>query len=455
MHPRLGLAQRLKASLSPGGNGVAYSPYADQAKAKGDCDPHSSGPNLHRKNVLPEELFREKSYGPAAGNQEANAKGKPFVTLPAYQIRKKQKELEDRALIGLLAGPRPPVETLRNWIRSQWGPLEAEVETIQALPKGHYLFMFKNADMAFSVLSHGQWVIRSSPLSLFRWNKDVNAERSALVNYPVWVEFPNLPMHYHSHLAEIGSSLGKVLGGRQKSNYVPSWHPQVLIEMDISVELPAAIDIFTDDGELFEQGVAYKYLTNTCFHCGDRSHFVRNCPIKFPPAPQPNLTSKATQAKEKDAEGFTMVSHNKGKSTANRADKGKEKMKGRSWQPNRLASLNGFEESPFMDSDVSKSEAEATPPADLEGQFIKQKVTDVNIYYLRNEVSKDSKKIFQELDEEEQEMPMNRWKMKENCRMMQENKDAREAALENINKAREFMRKIQEMIDSLKAMGVV
>ncbi|MCO5607812.1 hypothetical protein L7F22_062013 [Adiantum nelumboides] len=377
--------QRLKASLPPVGNGVTYLPYPNQAKAKGDCNPHSSGPNLRRENVLPEELFGEKSSGPAAGNQEANAEGKPFVTLHASQIRKKQKELKDRALIGLLAGPRPPVETLRSWIRSQWGPLEAEVETIQALPKGHYLFVFKNVDMAFSVLSHGQWVIRSSPVSLFRWNKDFNLERSALVNYPVWVEFPNLPMHYHSHLAELGSSLGKVLGGRQKSNYVPSWHPQ---------------------------------------------------------------------AKEKDAEGFTTVLHNKGKSTTNHADKGKEKMKGRSWQLNRflvLAPLNGFEKSPFMDSDVSESEAEATPPADLEEQFIKQKITDVNIDYLQNEVSKDSEKMFQELDEEEQEIPMNRWKMKENRRMMQENKEAREAVLEDINKAREFMRKIQEMIDSLQA----
>ncbi|MCO5612792.1 hypothetical protein L7F22_067062 [Adiantum nelumboides] len=180
-----------------------------------------------------------------SNNNKAKEKG-------VFKDRKKQKQLKDRALIGLLAGPRPPVETLRNWIRSQWGPLEAEVETIQALPKGHYLFVFKNADMAFSVFSHGQWVIRSSPLSLFRWNKDFNPERSALVNYSVWVEFPNLLMHYHSHLAEIGSSLRKVLGGRQKSNYVPLWHPQVLIKMDISVELPAAIDIFTDDGELFE-----------------------------------------------------------------------------------------------------------------------------------------------------------------------------------------------------------
>ncbi|MCO5592860.1 hypothetical protein L7F22_046864 [Adiantum nelumboides] len=40
--------------------------------------------------------------------------------------------------------------------------------------------------------------------------------------------------------------------------------------------------------------------------------------------------------------------------------------------------------------------------------------------------------------------------MKENRRMMQENKEAREAALEDINKSKEFMRKIQEMIDSLQ-----
>ncbi|MCO5568798.1 hypothetical protein L7F22_022498 [Adiantum nelumboides] len=328
-----GLAQCLKASLSIARNGVVSTSHPVQAKTKGNCDPHCSGPIPRREDILPEELFGEKSNGTFAGNQETNPKGKPFVTLRASQIRKKQKELEQRALVGLLAGPRSHVETLRNWIRSQWEPLVAEVETIQALPKGHYLFVFKNADTAFFVLSHGQWVIRPSPLSLFRWNKDFNPERSALVNCPVWVEFPNLPMHYHSLLAEIGSSLGKVLKGCQKTNYVPSWHPQVLIEMDISVELPSAIDIFKDDGELFEQLVTYKYLPNTCLHCGDRSHFVRNCPIKFPPAPQPNQATKV--AKETDSEGFTTVSHNKGKDAANHADKGKDKLKGRTWQPNR------------------------------------------------------------------------------------------------------------------------
>ncbi|MCO5578301.1 hypothetical protein L7F22_032141 [Adiantum nelumboides] len=40
-------------------------------------------------------------------------------------------------------------------------------------------------------------------------------------------------------------------------------------------------------------------------------------------------------------------------------------------------------------------------------QVIKQKVNEVNVYYLRNEIAKDAEKMFQELNEEEQDLPMN------------------------------------------------
>ncbi|MCO5586584.1 hypothetical protein L7F22_040525 [Adiantum nelumboides] len=214
--------------------------------------------------------------------------GKPSVILPASQIAKTEKDLEARAVIGLLAGPRPPAETLKGWIKQQWGSRGVILETIQSLPKNHYLFVFQTPEMAFDIISMGPWLIRSSPLLLSRWNKHFNPEESAQKHYPVWVEFPNLPLHYHQHLKMIASKLGNVLGGRPRREFNPAWHPQVLVEMDISVPLPPAIDIFTDDGQGFEQPLVYKYLPKACFLCGVEGHFVRNCPIKNPaPSPSP------------------------------------------------------------------------------------------------------------------------------------------------------------------------
>ncbi|MCO5607479.1 hypothetical protein L7F22_061675 [Adiantum nelumboides] len=174
----------------------------------------------------------------APGGATETQTGKLTVILPAIQVRKAQSDLESRALIGMIAGPRPPVEVLKGWIRNHWGTIGAEVEMVQALPKNQYVIIFKTPEMAFKVLSLGQWLIRTSPLFLFKWNKDYKPEQDALNCFPVSVEFPNLPLHYHNHLGVIGSAMGNVLGGRPRGEYVPSSHPQALIEMDVSRELP-------------------------------------------------------------------------------------------------------------------------------------------------------------------------------------------------------------------------
>ncbi|MCO5572210.1 hypothetical protein L7F22_025962 [Adiantum nelumboides] len=224
---------------------------------------------------------------PAKAADDASFYTQLTIILPAIQVRKAQSDLESRALIGMIAGPRSPVEVLRGWIRNHWGTIGAEVEMVQALSKNQYVIVFKTPEMAFKVLSSGKWLIRTSPLCLFKWNKDYNPERDALNRFPVWVEFPNLPLHYHNHLRVIGSAMGKVLGGISREEYVPSWHPQVLIEMDVSRELPQSIIIALDDGESFEQPVIYKYLPNACFHCEIKGHFVRDCPIKNPAVANP------------------------------------------------------------------------------------------------------------------------------------------------------------------------
>ncbi|MCO5583114.1 hypothetical protein L7F22_037022 [Adiantum nelumboides] len=123
--------------------------------------------------------------GSSRGSPPENSASKVIVVLSAVQVTKAQADLEGRALIGMIAGPRPPVEELRGWIRNHWGNIGAEVETVQALPKNQYIIVFKTPDMAFKVLSSGQWLVRTSPLCLFRWNKDYNPEKDALVRFPV------------------------------------------------------------------------------------------------------------------------------------------------------------------------------------------------------------------------------------------------------------------------------
>ncbi|MCO5593353.1 hypothetical protein L7F22_047364 [Adiantum nelumboides] len=136
--------------------------------------------------------------------------------------------------------------------------------------------------MTSHALGIGLWIIGNSTLCLFKWHKSFSPEKSAMEHFPIWVEFPNLPLEYGEHLKVIGSKLGRVLGGRPRRDYNPSWNPQGLIEMNIEKQLPFAMDICTDDGEEFEQQILYKYLPSACFHCGVKGHFIKDCPILYP-----------------------------------------------------------------------------------------------------------------------------------------------------------------------------
>lgn len=114
------------------------------------------------------------------------------------------------------------------------------------------------------------------------------------LSYPVWVELPNLPIHLAPWIKTILSPLGHVLGNRPVTDYNPAWHPQVLVELDLSQPLPDQIAIDCVECSII-QPILYKHLPNSCFHYGKQGHIIRNCPIKNPQIilPQANEKSQA------------------------------------------------------------------------------------------------------------------------------------------------------------------
>lgn len=126
-------------------------------------------------------------------------------------------------------------------MEDMWGPLEIEIEAVQVLPKGYYLFLLKNSTMAIKILSAGQWIYRNAPFCFFRWTKDFSASGPKPSTCPVWIELPDLPFHMYQWTDKIAGALGKVLGHKPKSFINPSWHPQVLVEIDLKIPLKETI----------------------------------------------------------------------------------------------------------------------------------------------------------------------------------------------------------------------
>ncbi|MCO5573114.1 hypothetical protein L7F22_026879 [Adiantum nelumboides] len=153
------------------------------------------------------------------------------------------------------------------------------VEDVQVLPNGYYIFRFQARKMALDVLGAGQWMFRNTPFCFFSWSKEFSSNGPKSTKCPVWIELPDLPYHFYQWTDKIASSIGKVLGSKKRTLINPSWHPQVLVEIDMA--LPLVEEIFINCGEYsLTQKVLYKHMPNACFHCGRKGHVMKECPLK-------------------------------------------------------------------------------------------------------------------------------------------------------------------------------
>ncbi|MCO5567687.1 hypothetical protein L7F22_021381 [Adiantum nelumboides] len=121
-------------------------------------------------------------------------------------------QLQDRVLIGLCHGSRPSMEALKSWVAANWENKNIFPYHIQYLPNNYYLFFFDDNNSAFQVISRGQWIIKSTPLSFFRWHRGFDPKGDKPSCIPIWVDFPDLLVEYYPWLKNIGAKIGKVLG---------------------------------------------------------------------------------------------------------------------------------------------------------------------------------------------------------------------------------------------------
>ncbi|KAI5054173.1 hypothetical protein GOP47_0030933 [Adiantum capillus-veneris] len=92
---------------------------------------------------------------------------------------------------------------------------------------------------------------------------------------------------------------------------------------------------------------------------------------------------------------------------------------------------------------------------DFNLQVYKLKITLSNTYYIRNRINEDAAKTLLGLSDDEQDLPLlTDWKRKEIQNMMAFNMRAIAETYEAISKAKDFMEKLSNQIESLRAYGV-
>ncbi|MCO5562061.1 hypothetical protein L7F22_015687 [Adiantum nelumboides] len=188
-------------------------------------------------------------------------------------------QLQDRFLIGHYHGPRPSMEALKNWVAASWENKNIFPNHIQYLPNNYYLFFFDDNNGAFQVISRGQWIIKSTPLSFFKWHRGFDPRGDKPLCIPIWVDFPDLPVDYYPWLKNLGAKIRKALGQKSRGGINPKWDPQLLIEINLNKPLKNDISIKDSDEHLWHsQKIVYRNLPNSCFKCHAQGHQIKDCP---------------------------------------------------------------------------------------------------------------------------------------------------------------------------------
>ncbi|MCO5600611.1 hypothetical protein L7F22_054726 [Adiantum nelumboides] len=231
----------------------------------------------------------EKEDSPDEGTP--NVRKPEAVIIPFSELDSWYMQLQDRVIIGLCHGARPSMEALRTWMSQNWSIRNINVTHVQYLPNGYYLFFCADPNSALQIVSQGQWLMRNTPISVFKWYIWFNPKGPKPSKAPVWVDFIDLPVDLYPWLKLIGSFVGRVLGQRSRGGINPKFDPQLLIEIDLSKDLIYTVPIQDSNGKvLHNQKVVYKTLPNACFNCMKVGHFIKDCPdLKPNPPPSENV----------------------------------------------------------------------------------------------------------------------------------------------------------------------
>ncbi|MCO5609647.1 hypothetical protein L7F22_063877 [Adiantum nelumboides] len=158
--------------------------------------------------------------------------------------------------------PRPSLESLKAWVGHQWSNKNFKVEQVQYLPNNYYMFLFEDPGSALQVVGHGQWLIKSIPLTVFTPYPGFNPRGPKPTRIPTWVDFPDLPIELYPWLKSIESWVGRVLGQRSIGGFIPKWDPQLLIEVDIRISPVPAFIALNKGGQLIKDCPDLKTIEN-------------------------------------------------------------------------------------------------------------------------------------------------------------------------------------------------
>lgn len=159
--------------------------------------------------------------------------------------------------------------------------------------EGYFVIKFASVEDKNAVLYSGPHMFWGRPTILKPWSPGFDFHSEVLRVVPLWVRFNNLPLNCWStqSLSKIGSLVGVPLCADEcTTRQLRVSYARLLIEADVTKELPKTVFIQDAEGRLVEQSVFYEWAPKFCQKCQKVGHSCDE--KKAPPKPKKQWVPK-------------------------------------------------------------------------------------------------------------------------------------------------------------------
>lgn len=198
--------------------------------------------------------------------------GKIEVLIEDDDIRSEVKFWES-SLILYAMGADLSMNAVKNFMTRSWNFVQ--LPDMYFNDEGYFILRFKSFRDRDEVLLRGPYMIRNIPLLIREWRPGFKIKDELLRTLPIWVKLPQLPIILwgDTSLNKIGSALGNpIMTDECTANRLRVSYARILVEMDITKELPQTITIADNEGEKIQQAIEYEWRPLFCNKCQKVGH---------------------------------------------------------------------------------------------------------------------------------------------------------------------------------------
>ncbi|XP_058776403.1 uncharacterized protein LOC131650721 [Vicia villosa] len=189
----------------------------------------------------------------------------------------------ENSLVMYVIGEDLSMNAVRKFMLNMWNFIS--LPELYYNNEGYFIIRFNSKSDRDMVLVRGLYTIHRKPMFLHEWKADFKMLDDMIRTLPLWVMFPQLPLMFwgEKSIGKISSALGKPLMTDEcTAKKLRVSYARVLIEIDVTKELPQYINIREPSGVLLRQDVEYEWRPQFCTKCNKVGHECKENTTKEP-----------------------------------------------------------------------------------------------------------------------------------------------------------------------------